>query len=85
MAGPTCVAYNYRMPLFEYECRDCGRPFEACVTADRTPACPACESTNLTKLLSRLGMVGAAAAPRMVGCERPSAAMCGGGRCGCAN
>jgi putative FmdB family regulatory protein len=81
--GP--VAYNWAMPLFEYECRDCGKPFEAFVTADRAAACPACEGTNLTKLLSRLGMVGVAAAPRGEGCATPAAPMCGGGRCGCAN
>ena len=72
------------MPLFEYECRDCGKPFEAFVTADRVPACPACEGTNLTKLLSRLGMVGAASA-RRDGCAMPVAPVCGGGRCGCAH
>ena len=47
------------MPLFEYECRGCGRQFEAFVTADRTPACPACQSAELRKLLSSPGMVGA--------------------------
>jgi len=71
------------MPLFEYECRDCAKPFEAFVTADRTAVCPACEGTNLTKLLSRLGMVGVAS-PRSEGCAMPSSPMCGGGRCGCA-
>ena len=70
------------MPLFEYECRDCGKPFEAFVTADRVPACPACEGTNLTKLLSRLGMVGAGSARN--GCAMPAAPTCGRGRCGCA-
>jgi putative FmdB family regulatory protein len=73
------------MPLFEYECRDCGKPFEAFVTASRTAACPACEGTNLTKLLSSPGMVGVAAAPRSESCGRPAAPVCGGGRCGCAN
>jgi putative FmdB family regulatory protein len=73
------------MPLFEYQCRDCDKPFEAFVTSERTPACPACEGTNLTKLLSRLGMVGTASAPRMDACQQPAAPMCGGGRCGCAH
>src|SRR3954465_12949764 len=71
------------MPLFEYECRDCRKPFEAFVTADRTAACPACEGTNLKKLLSRLGMVGVAS-PRSEGCGMPSSPMCGGGLCGAA-
>ena len=74
------------MPLFEYQCRDCEKPFEAFVTAERTPECPACHGTNLAKLLSSPGMVGVAAAPaRTEGCAMPSAPMCGGGRCGCAN
>jgi putative FmdB family regulatory protein len=73
------------MPLFEYECRDCGKPFEAFVTASRTPACPSCEGTNLAKMLSSPGLVGAAAAPRSDTCGRPSAPVCGAGRCGCAN
>jgi len=72
------------MPLFEYECRDCGQPFEAFVTADRMAACPACQSNNLTKLLSRLGMVGVAST-RNEGCAMPTAPACGGGRCGCAH
>jgi putative FmdB family regulatory protein len=73
------------MPLFEYECRDCGKPFEAFVTASRTPACPACQGTNLAKLLSSPGMVGVASPSRSEGCAMPAAPMCGGGRCGCAN
>jgi putative FmdB family regulatory protein len=72
------------MPLFEYHCRDCGKPFEAFVTADRTPACPACQGTNLLKQLSSPGMVGVATV-RSEGCAMPSAPACGGGRCGCAN
>jgi putative FmdB family regulatory protein len=70
------------MPLFEYECRDCGRPFEAFVTADRAPHCPACQGQNLAKLLSSPGMVGAASA-RSESCAMPSAPTCGGGQCGC--
>jgi putative FmdB family regulatory protein len=48
------------MPLFEYECCDCGRAFEAFVTADRAPGCPGCGSARLTKLISPPGMVGSA-------------------------
>jgi putative FmdB family regulatory protein len=72
------------MPLYEYRCRDCEKPFEAFVTADRTPACPGCHGTNLARLLSTPGWVGVAAA-RSEGCAMPAAAACGGGRCGCAN
>jgi putative FmdB family regulatory protein len=72
------------MPLFEFECRECDKAFEAFVTTDRKPACPACGSENLSKMLSRLGMVGASSAPATESCAMP-APMCGaqGGRCGC--
>ena len=72
------------MPLYEYQCRDCEKPFEAFVTTERTAVCPACHGTNLVKLLSSPGMVGAASA-RSEACVMPAAPTCGGGRCGCAN
>ena len=72
------------MPLFEYECRGCGKSFEAFVTVDRVPECPACHGQDLAKLLSSPGMVGVASA-RSESCAMPSAPTCGGGRCGCAN
>ncbi len=40
------------MPLFEYECRDCGHHFEFLTRADQSPACPTCASADLQKLLS---------------------------------
>jgi putative FmdB family regulatory protein len=80
----TWLWHNRIMPLFEYECRDCGKPFEAFVTADRVATCPSCEGTNLRKLLSRLGMVGVSSS-RSEGCAMPSSPVCGGGRCGCAD
>lgn len=46
------------MPLFEYECADCGRRFEAFVTASRQVTCPTCQSDRLEKLVSRLGRIG---------------------------
>jgi len=64
------------MPLFEYTCRDCGRTFEAFVTAARPAGCPSCESTNLDKLLSSPGMVGAS------GTERSQPQSQGFGGCG---
>lgn len=74
------------MPLFEYECRDCGKPFEAFVTAVRIPACPACHGSNLAKLLSSPGMVGVSAG-KSDACATRSAPTCGarGGCCGCAH
>jgi putative FmdB family regulatory protein len=40
------------MPLYEYVCSDCNKPFETLVTSERRPACPACRGTNLQKQLS---------------------------------
>ena len=70
------------MPLFEYQCRDCGRAFEAFVTGERKAACPGCQGENLGKLLSRPGMVGAGEpASRSAG---PSEGGCGAGGASCA-
>ena len=71
------------MPIFEYQCSDCDREFEAYVNAGRRPACPACQGENLVKRLSSPGMVGASAgrastpAPGQGGCGA------GGAHCAC--
>lgn len=49
------------MPLFEYECRECGQFFEALVVGARVPVCPKCKSQNLEKRVSALGFAGAGA------------------------
>jgi putative FmdB family regulatory protein len=46
------------MPMFEYQCRECGQRFEAFVTASRKPVCPNCQSEDLRKLVSALGRIG---------------------------
>jgi putative FmdB family regulatory protein len=40
------------VPIFEYECRACGRDFELLVRTGDVPACPSCASQDLEKLLS---------------------------------
>lgn len=41
------------MPIFEYECKKCGRLFEELVMSScQEVACPACGSTKLDKLMS---------------------------------
>lgn len=41
------------MPLYEYECLDCGQYFEALVRDQNSPAlCPSCQGQNLEQLLS---------------------------------
>ena len=70
------------MPLFEFECRDCGRRFETFVTAERKPACPACHGAELRKLLSSPGLIGAAEA-RSAKAEAIPACRAQGGHCAC--
>ncbi len=71
------------MPLFEYQCRDCGQSFETFVTAERKAACPGCQGDNLAKLLSRPGMVGTGAEPAGRSAES-SFGGCGAGGASCA-
>lgn len=75
------------MPIFEYQCRDCEKPFEAFVKTQRAPECPACHGANLTKLLSSPGMVGASGgrSKPAEACATPAMRGCGAGGCGCAH
>jgi len=68
------------MPLFEYQCQDCSRHFEAFVTKERVPECPSCHGSHLQKLLSSPGMVGTGG-----GRESEAFPACGaqGGACAC--
>jgi putative FmdB family regulatory protein len=49
------------MPLFEYECRACGRQFEYLTRAGQSPACPSCASAELEKRLSAFAVGGSTA------------------------
>ncbi|MGQ9606550.1 MAG: FmdB family zinc ribbon protein [Thermogutta sp.] len=40
------------MPLYEYECPNCGKRFEHLTREGEPPECPKCGSRQLTKLLS---------------------------------
>lgn len=60
------------MPLYEYQCKDCEKKFEALVSfknADKPVECPHCNSKKTDKLLSTFcastsgGTKGASCAP----------------------
>jgi putative FmdB family regulatory protein len=42
------------MPIYEYECKKCGKDFEALVpmSAKDNPACPLCKSVKVKKKMS---------------------------------
>jgi len=41
------------MPIYEYQCGDCGKEFEYLVlSSSQVPDCPACESKQINKLMS---------------------------------
>jgi putative FmdB family regulatory protein len=64
------------MPLFEYECRGCGRQFEYLTRNGQSPTCPACTGTDLRKLLSVFAVSGGSG-------EKAAASMPGAcGHCG---
>jgi putative FmdB family regulatory protein len=72
------------MPLFEYVCRNCGKPFEKLVNGAPRIACPECASSDVEKKLSSFAVSkGSAAIPdcSAAGCgfERGG---CGSGLCG---
>ncbi len=68
------------MPLYEYECPNCGERFEHLTHGNESPQCPKCGSRRLTKLLS------AASARIGKSADLPPCGnnfgCCGGGACG---
>jgi len=44
------------MPLYEYECRACGRFFETLVRGSQAPSCPSCQSTDLERIPSTVSV-----------------------------
>src|SRR5262252_2008778 len=44
------------VPLFEYDCLDCGKRFEVLVRKAEEPACPDCQSRRLSRVLSAFGV-----------------------------
>jgi putative FmdB family regulatory protein len=49
------------MPLYEYQCQECGQVFEKLdrfSEADSHPTCPTCESHNTNRMITILASVG---------------------------
>jgi putative FmdB family regulatory protein len=64
------------MPIFEYVCKDCGKPFEKIVPRYDSPAdCTHCHSANVEKQLSVFAVAGP---------SRQDVSDAGCGRCGAA-
>ena len=60
------------MPLFEYECRECGERFEALVQRASRPSCPSCGSEDLEKQLSTFGLGGVSGSRDKAPCGAPA-------------
>ncbi len=76
------------MPLYEYQCRQCGSQFELLIRGGEAPECPQCQSGELDKALSvPAAPVTSAGALPVCGTPAPApggcgAPWCGTGRCG---
>ncbi|MBV8205684.1 MAG: zinc ribbon domain-containing protein [Acidobacteria bacterium] len=62
------------MPIFEYQCNECGKQFEAIVYGDNQPACPECQGTKLQRQLSVFAVAGSS---KGSGAEFASGGACG--------
>ena len=64
------------MPIYEYECNQCGKSFEKMVRfseADQIPACPKCENKDTHKKISIVVSFGSSS----FGALGPSSSSCG--------
>ena len=67
------------MPIYEFRCEDCEKPFEKLVRAFREEvACPECGSASVERLLSTFAMSGGPSPSSSSG-----GGCCGRGGCGC--
>jgi putative FmdB family regulatory protein len=47
------------MPLYDFECENCGAPFEALVAAGSPAACPQCDSERTSRRWSAIASINA--------------------------
>lgn len=71
------------MPLFEFDCPECGREVELLVGRHAEPTCPDCRRGRLRKRISVVAArTGGPSLPVMAGgCPPPEAGPCGTGCC----
>jgi putative FmdB family regulatory protein len=75
------------MPIYEYQCQDCGKNFEYLVIGKPEPECTACHSKKVCRLMSTCGFLSkgsggetvksSAATSSCGGCNASSCAGCG--------
>ncbi|MDR2215477.1 MAG: zinc ribbon domain-containing protein [Nevskiaceae bacterium] len=45
------------MPIYDFQCAQCGKRFEALVRVDHSAECPACKATDVKRLFSSLAAI----------------------------
>jgi putative FmdB family regulatory protein len=68
------------MPIYAYQCRDCGEEFETLVVAGETPSCEACSSRALDRRLSLIAAPAKGGEPAPEACDAPGGCVCAGMR-----
>ena len=56
------------MPIYEYQCKNCGHCFEQLIfkTDDEKISCPECDKTKVRKLISCASLLGESASGKCV-------------------
>jgi putative FmdB family regulatory protein len=74
------------MPIFEYECKECGSSFELLMRSDTRIACPSCESERVVRKLSLFAAHAKKAEHAVPACHTGGSGCdmgkCGSGFCG---
>ena len=75
------------MPIYEYECEECGEQFECLIFGDDVPECCCCNSKKVNRMMSACGFVSkgsggetvsqSAGASACSGCAGTSCSSCG--------
>ena len=75
------------MPIYEYQCNDCGEEFEYLILGSDAPeGCPACKGEQIRRLLSAFShvskgsggeTVGSSAGSSCAGCASTNCSSCG--------